>query len=43
MARNAAAPREPAKKSLYEKNPLMFWQTLSALLVVLLLIALAWK
>jgi serine/threonine protein phosphatase PrpC len=36
-------PAERAKKSLYEKNPLMFWQTLAALLVVLLLLALAWK
>jgi hypothetical protein len=36
-------PAERARKSLYERNPLVFWQTLSALLAVLLLIAVAWK
>jgi serine/threonine protein phosphatase PrpC len=36
-------PAEIRKKSLYEKNPLVFWQALSALLVILLMIALAWR
>ncbi|MGP8171623.1 bifunctional protein-serine/threonine kinase/phosphatase, partial [Rhodoblastus sp.] len=36
-------PAEPVRTSLYDKNPLIFWQALSALLVVLLAIALAWK
>lgn len=34
-------PAEPPKKSLYEKNPLMFWQGLCALLGVLLVLSLA--
>ncbi|MCW2316508.1 serine/threonine protein phosphatase PrpC [Rhodoblastus acidophilus] len=32
---------EPPKKALYQKNPLLFWQAVSALLAVLLAIALA--
>jgi len=35
-----AEPRAPRKKSLYERNPLIFWRALCLLLVVLLIIAL---
>jgi serine/threonine protein kinase len=36
------APLAPRKKSLQEKNPLLFWKALSLLLLILLLTALAW-
>ncbi len=36
-------PAAPKKRAFYEKNPLLFWQALCALLVLALLIALAWR
>ena len=36
-----AVPQSLAKGSLYERNPILFWQVVSALLLVALLIALA--
>jgi serine/threonine protein phosphatase PrpC len=34
-------PAAPKKRALYEKNPLLFWQVLCALLAVLLIVSLA--
>lgn len=38
-----AVPQSLAKPSLYERNPVRFWQTVSWILLTALLIALAWR
>jgi serine/threonine protein kinase len=40
-AARRGGPAQRPKQSLYDKNPLLFWQAVSALLVVLLAVALA--
>src|SRR5439155_17806571 len=41
LARGPSAP-SPRRRSLYERNPLRFWQVVSLLLLISLVIAIAW-
>ncbi len=38
-----AKPAVATRRSLYERNPLVFWKVLSAGLVILVAILLAWR
>jgi hypothetical protein len=38
-----AKPAAVKRQALYERNPLMFWKVLSAGLVILVAVLLAWR
>ena len=38
-----AKPAVAARQALYDRNPLMFWKILSASLVILVAVLLAWR
>jgi len=38
-----AAPGPPRRRSLIERDPLRFWQTVSAVLMLLLLLLALWR
>ena len=37
------APEPPRRKPFYERNPRLFWQTISLVLLVALIVSLAWR
>jgi hypothetical protein len=38
-----AKPAAVKRKALYERNPLVFWKVMSASLIILVAILLAWR
>ena len=42
-ARCGPSPPPSTRQALYDRNPLMFWKVLSASLVILVAVLLAWR